>query len=253
MSAPHPSDTSGWTHDFEDAAQEWRRLFSELFGTFLLVLAGAGAAVVSAATHVSVGRGAEVTAPALTVMTVILFMGKVSGAHLNPVVSVAFALRREFPWRRVPGYIAVQLLGSVLACLFLWAALGKLGHLGAVHPAAGITDLQALAIEAVLTLGLVSTILGTASGAQNVGPLSAVGVAAYIALAGLWSSPVTGAAMNPVRFLGPAIAQVDFRHLWVYIAGPTIGALLSVGLAFVLRGPGGDAAAAKAAQGSTKE
>jgi aquaporin Z len=107
-------------------------------------------------------------------------------------------------------------------------------------------------MEAVLTLGLVSTILGTASGAQNVGPLSAVGVAGYIALAGLWSSPVTGAAMNPARFLGPAIVNLDFAHLWVYLGGPVIGALLAVGVAFILRGGGGDTTAARAAQGSPK-
>lgn len=93
----HPADTSDWTHDFEDAAREWRRLFSELFGTFLLVLAGAGPSVGSAATHEQIGRGAEVTAPALTVLAVTLFTGKVSGAHLNPVVTLAFGLRREFP------------------------------------------------------------------------------------------------------------------------------------------------------------
>jgi aquaporin Z len=131
--------------------------------------------------------------------------------------------------------------------------LGKVGHLGAVHAATGITDPEALAMEAVLTLGLVSTILGTASGAQNVGPLSAVGVAAYIGLAGLWSSPVSGAVMNPARFLGPAIALGDFHGLWIYLGGPFIGALLAVGVAFILRGSGGDAVASKAAQGSATE
>jgi aquaporin Z len=94
-----------WLHDFEELGHEWRRLFSEVFGTFLLVLAGAGPAVVAASVHVELGRGAEVTAPALTVLAVILFMGKVSGAHLNPVVTLAFCLRRDFSWRRVPGYL----------------------------------------------------------------------------------------------------------------------------------------------------
>jgi hypothetical protein len=108
---------------------------------------------------------------------------------------------------------------------------------------------QALAIEAVLTLGLVSTILGTASGAQNVGHLSAVGVAGYIALAGLWSSPVSGASMNPARSFGPAVVSGDFAHLWVYVVGPTVGALAAVGAAFVLRGRGGDTKATQAASG----
>jgi aquaporin Z len=128
------ADDVRWRQDFGDGAQEWRRLFSELFGTFLLVLAGAGAAVVSASTGQEIGRGAEVTAPALTVLAVILFMGKVSGGHLNPVVSMAFALRREFPWRRVPGYVIMQLGGALLGFVFLWATFGQIGHAGATEP-----------------------------------------------------------------------------------------------------------------------
>ena len=239
-----------WVRDFHDTRHEWRRLFSEVFGTFLLVLAGAGASVVAAAAHRDLGRTAEVAAPALTVLAVILFMGKVSGAHLNPVVTLAFALRRDFPWRRVPGYVAAELGGAVLACVFLSVTFSGAGHLGATVPGAGITDAQATAIEAVLTLGLVSTILGTASSAQNVGAMSAVGVGAYIALAGLWSSPISGASMNPARSFGPDLVLGDFRHFAVYVVGPAIGALLAVGAAFVLRGPGGDPNAEQAAQGS---
>jgi len=243
--AHHP-----WLEDFHDPRHEWRRLFSEVFGTFLLVLAGAGATVVTARMHHDLGRGAEVTAPALTVLAVILFMGKVSGAHLNPVVTLAFALRKDFRWRRVPAYVIAQLVGAAAAAGFLWATFGDVGGLGATRVGHGITDLQALAVEAVLTLGLVSTILGTASGAQNVGALSAVAVGAYIALAGLWSSPVTGASMNPARSFGPAVLTGSYTHLWVYIVGPVVGALAAVGAAVVLRGRGGDPTAAKAADGS---
>lgn len=239
-----------WVKDFREDGLEWRRLFSELFGTFLLVLAGAGTSVVAAATHRDLGRGAEVTAPALTVLAVILFMGKVSGAHLNPIVTLAFALRRDFPWRRIPGYVAAQLVGAGLACVFLRVTFSDVGHLGATLPGHGIGDGQALAIEAVLTLGLVSTILGTASGAQNVGAMSAVGVGAYIALAGLWSSPVSGASMNPARSLGPDMVRGDFGHIAVYVVGPVAGCLLACGAAWILRGPGGDPTAREAAQGS---
>src|ERR1700689_2002418 len=126
-----------WERRFADPSQEWRRLFSELFGTFLLVLVGAGAPVVNAVSHGAIGRGAAVTAPGLTVMAIILFMGAVSGAHLNPAVSFAFALRGDFPWRRVPRYIAAQLLGATLACLFLLAVLGNVHHLGATLPGPG--------------------------------------------------------------------------------------------------------------------
>jgi aquaporin Z len=126
-------------------------------------------------------------------------MGATSGAHLNPAVSMAFAARGDFPWRHVPGYIIAQLVEATLACLLLWALFGKVGLLGATEPGSGIRDWQALVMEFVLTAGLVSTILGTASRAQNLGPSSAFGVGAYIILAGFWASPISGASMNPEK------------------------------------------------------
>jgi aquaporin Z len=239
----------GKTYDFDDPRHEWRRLFSELLGTFFLVLVGAGGAVVNAQSQGAISRAAAVTAPGLMVVAIILFMGAVSGAHLNPAVSIAFAARGDFPWRRVPGYVIVQLLGATLACLFLWAVLGKLGMLGATEPGAGISATQAMFMELILTVGLVSTILGTASGAQNVGVFGALGVGAYIILAGLWSSPISGASMNPARSFGPDMALLDFSNYWVYVVGPIAGALIAVGIAWILRGPGGDRSGAAAAQG----
>jgi aquaporin Z len=237
--------------NFDDPRQEWRRLFAEVLGTFLLVLAGAGAGVVDAVSHGAVGRGASVTAPGLMVMAVILFMGAVSGAHLNPAVTLGFAVRGDFPWRRVPGYVLAELLGSTLAVLLLWAMFGKVGSLGATEPGAGISDLQAMLMEMTLTVGLVSVILGTASRSQNLGPLSALGVGSYIVLAGLWSSPISGASMNPARSFGPDLVLGNFDHYWVYVVGPVLGALIAVGFAFVLRGRAeiGGAAAAQGAIG----
>src|SRR4051812_8025523 len=237
------------TRDFDDPKLEWRRLFSELLGTFLLVLVAAGGGVVGAQSKGAISRTAAVTAPGLMVMAVILFMGVISGAHLNPAVSLGFAARGDFPWRRVPGYIVVQLVGATLACLFLKAVIGNIGGLGATVPGAGIADWQAMLFELVLTAGLLSTILGTASKAQNVGPLSALAVAGYIALAGLWSSPISGTSMNPARSFGPALASWDFSHYWVYVVGPLLGAAVAVLIAWVLRGPGGDAGGVAAAQG----
>jgi aquaporin Z len=239
-----------WAAAFDDPSQEWRRLFSELFGTFLLVLVGAGGGVIDAVSHGAIGRGAEVTAPGLTVMAIILFMGAVSGAHLNPAVSVAFAARGDFPWRRVPGYIAAQLVGATFAVLFLEAMFGTVGMLGATLPGPGVGDGQAILMEFVLTAGLVSTILGTASRAQNVGPLSAVAVAGYVILAGLWSSPITGASMNPARSFAPDLVLGDFSRFPVYVVGPLAGGLVAVGISWILRGRGGDANAIAAAQGS---
>jgi aquaporin Z len=236
--------------DFDDPRLEWRRLFAELFGTFLLVLVGAGAVVVGALSHGAISRTAAVAAPGLMVTAIILFMGAGSGAHLNPAVTLAFSLRSDFPWRRVPGYLFAQLAGATLACLVLWALYGKVGALGATEPGLGIPDWKAMLTELVLTLGLVSTILGTASRAQNVGALSAVAVGGYIILAGLWSSPITGASMNPARSFGPDLALARFDHLWVYWVGPAAGATIAVGIAWLLRGPGGDPGGITAARGT---
>jgi aquaporin Z len=246
----HAEREAMWVSRFFEPGWKWQRLFAELFGTFLLVSAGAGPAVVSAATHVAVSRTAAVTAPGLAVLAVILAMGAVSGAHLNPAVSLAFSLRGDFPWRRVPGYVLAQLAGATLAALVLWAILGKLGSLGATEPGRGISDLTAGAMEALLTAGLVSVILGTASRAQNIGPISGIGVAGYIVLAGLWASPVSGASMNPARSFGPDLALGDFSHYLVYLAGPLAGMLVAVGFSRLLRGRGGrDLIAARTAQG----
>jgi len=139
----------------------------------------------------AVPSGAAVVAPALLVAAIILFMGTVSGAHLNPAVSFAFALRGDFPWKRVPAYIVAQLIGAALATLLLSALIGKQGSAGLTLPGEGISTTTAMVWELVLTAGLVSVILGTASGAQQIGPLAAIGVGGYIALAGLWGAPVS--------------------------------------------------------------
>src|SRR3954464_11674761 len=210
--------------NFADTSQEWRRLFSELLGTFFLVLVAAGGGVMGQAFPDTISRAAAVTAPALMVFAVILFMGKVSGAHLNPAVSIAFALRGDFPWRRVPGYLVAQLAGACLAAWFLQSVVGVSATFGSNYAAPGYASFDAFLMEAVLTLGLVSVILGTASGAQNVGVTGALGVGGYIALAGLWGSPISGTSMNPARTFGPDLVSTDFSAYWVYVAGPLVGA-----------------------------
>jgi aquaporin Z len=235
--------------DFNDPRQAWRRFFSELLGTFFLVLAAAGAGMMGQAFPGVISRSAAVVAPALTVMAIILFMGKVSGAHLNPVVSIAFALRRDFQWRRVPGYVVAQLAGATLAALFLHAVINVSAKYGSNFPAHGYSDAAAFWMEFILTVGLVSVILGTASGAQNIGIFGAFGVGGYIALAGLWGSPISGASMNPARTFGPDLVSTTFTGYWVYIAGPLAGAAVAVLIAFVLRGKGGGQAGSGAAQG----
>jgi aquaporin Z len=234
--------------DFLEPAHEWRRLFSEAWGTFLLVVTAAGAGVVAAQSGGAITLAMKVTAPGLMVMAIIYFMGSVGGAHLNPAVTLAFAARRNFPWNRVPGYIAAQFLGGIAAAFFLRAMFGAIGLLGATTPGFGISSLKALIIEVLLTTGLVSTILGTASGARNIGSNGALAVGGYIALAGLWAAPISGASMNPVRSFAPDLMRGDMSTSWIYIAGPIAGAMIAVGFEWILKGPP-TAAGTSAAQG----
>jgi aquaporin Z len=237
--------------DFWDTSYEWRRLFGEAFGTFLLVTAAVGGGMVNARFGGTViPLASRVVAPALMITAVILFMGAVSGAHLNPAVSVAFALRQDFPWRRVPSYIGAQLAGAVLATLLLRGLVGAHGVAGLSVPGPGVSAGAALGWEILLTTGLVSVILGTASGAQQLGSVAAFGVGSYIALAGLFSAPMSGASMNPARSLGPDLVVGIWTAWWVYLVGPLIGAAIAVGIAHILRGPGGGAAGTAAAQGT---
>ena len=194
----------------------------------------------------------KVAAPGLMVMAIIYFMGAVGGAHLNPAVTLAFAVRRNFPWNRVPGYIIAQFVGGIVAAGFLWAMFGAVGLLGATTPGPGITVFKALIMEVLLTLGLVSTILGTASGARNIGSNGALAVGGYIALAGLWAAPISGASMNPVRSFAPDLVRGEMSTTWIYVAGPIIGAMIAVGFEWILKGKP-TAAGASAAQGSLEQ
>ena len=210
-----------------------RRLFAELLGTFLLTLVAMGGGMVNARFGgEAIGRAALVTAPGLMVGVVILFMGSVSGAHLNPGVSLAFAMRGDFPWRRLPGYVFAQFAGGSLATVLLIALIGAQGTAGLTLPGVSISVTTAMLWEGLLTTGLVSVILGTASGSQNVGALNALAVAGYIALAGLWAGPVSGASMNTARSLGPALVLGEGRAWWAYLIGPMAGSVVAVAIAY---------------------
>ncbi|MHB1432375.1 MAG: MIP/aquaporin family protein [Streptosporangiaceae bacterium] len=246
----HPNSVA-WQFDFANTRYEWRRLFAELFGTFLLVLVAAGGPMVNGRFGGQViSPAALVTAPGLMVLATILFMGTVSGAHLNPVVTLAFALRADFPMRRVPAYIAAQFVGALLAMGVLVVLVGRQGTAGLTLPGAGVPAVTAMLWEAVLTVGLVSVILGTASGAQQIGAMAAIAVGSYIALAGLIGAPVSGASMNPARSIAPALVLGDLTDWWAYLAGPLIGMAFALVFARILRGRGGGFFGSRAAQGT---
>ena len=238
--------------EFDDPKLEYRRLFSELWGTFLLVLVAAGGGVIGATSF-----GGELTlamkalAPGMMVMAIIFFMGTISGAHLNPAVTLAFAVRGNFPWIRVPAYIVAQVVGAVLAAWFLQVMYGGVMN-GATEPTPDVSLTVAMLTEAVLTLGLVSVILGTASGARNVGINGAIAVGAYIGLVSVWGAPVSGASMNPARSFAPELVGGNLTNYWIYLVGPIIGAMVAVGFEYILKGKP-TKAGAEAAQGILDE
>jgi aquaporin Z len=238
--------------DFDDASLEFRRLFSEVWGTFLLVLVAAGGGVIGAtAFGPDLTLAMRALAPGMMVMGIIFFMGTVGGAHLNPAVTLAFAVRGNFPWQRVPGYIVAQVIGAVLASVFLELMYGGIIN-GATEPTPDVSQGVAVLTEAVLTLGLVSVILGTATGARNIGFNGAIAIGAYVGLVSVWGAPVTGASMNPARSFAPMLVGGDLTNYWIYLVGPLLGAMVAVAFEWILRGrptKGG----AEAAQGVLDE
>lgn len=214
---------------FVQAVRPW---LAELVGTFALTLVAAGGEVINAVSGGQVGAAARAVAPGLMVMALIYALGDASGAHLNPAVSLAFALRRCFPWRHVPGYWAMQIVGAVSAAYLLHSLFGDAGHLGAPRPHYSLH--AALVMETLLTFLLVTVILGTATRYSLVGPNAALAVGATISLCGLFAAPISGASMNPARSLGPMLVGGETQHAWLYVLGPVLGSVLATGLMAIL-------------------
>ena len=213
----------------------WRRAAAEVVGTLLLTFVAAGAEVVARLHPEAISPATKAVAPGLVVLAMIYAVSDVSGAHLNPAVTLSFALRGDFHWRSVPAYWGAQVAGAAAAAGMLRGMFGPVAHLGTSTPHA--TDAVALAIEVTVTAALVLVILGTATRAGTIGPQAALAVGATIALNGLLFGPVSGASMNPARSLGPALVSGHAEHLWLYVVGPTLGGLVAVLLIWLIKGP----------------
>jgi len=222
-------------HAFLNRALEGRRIFAEAWGTFLSMLVVSGGAAVNAHFGGITPHADLYIARGMVSMCIVYFMGTISGAHLNPAVTFAFALRGNFPWNRVTGYIFGQCIGA-LAAVVLIRILFDGQNLGQTVPGVGISPIKAMVMEVILTTGLVNAILGTASGARNIGTNGAIAVGSYVALVGIWAGPACGASMNPIRSLAPDLVRGDFSTSWVYIVGPLIGATLGVAFEWILKG-----------------
>lgn len=227
-----------------------RSLFAEMLGTFILTFVAAGGQVAS---YLSGGEPSPALlslASGLIVMAIIFAIGNISGAHINPAVTWAFALRGVFPWSRLLPYWAAQLAGALLAALLIYGMFGLEKDLGATQPKQGPG--AGLAAEIVLTCILIIVVLTTATRLKVLGPNSAIPVAATVTACGIIGNPVSGASMNPAFSLGPMLVSGKWEHMWIYIEGPMLGALLAVGIVWILRGDG-SVAEKEAAQGKTAE
>lgn len=203
-----------------------RKLAAEVFGTFSLVFAGTGAVVVNDVSGGTVSHVGIALTFGLVVLAMIYAVGDVSGAHLNPAVTLGFFAARRFEGRWVGPYIAAQCVGALLASAVLRAMFPSHPTLGSTFPAGAAA--QSFVMEAVLTFILMFVILSVSSGAKEKGVLAGVAVGSVIALEALFAGPVSGASMNPARSLAPALVSWRLDSLWVYLAAPTLGALAGV-------------------------
>ncbi|HLL88980.1 MAG TPA: aquaporin [Tepidisphaeraceae bacterium] len=210
------------------------RYAAEAIGTFALVFAGTGAIVVN---HVSGGAvthvGVAVTF-GLVVMAMIYAVGDVSGAHLNPAVTLGFWLARRLPGRAVGPYLLSQLVGAVAASAVMRGLFGNVAKLGATLPTG--PDAQSLVLEAVLTAGLMFVILCVSTGPKEVGLMAGIAIGGVVGLEAMFAGPICGASMNPARSIAPAVVSGNLSSLWVYVAGPVLGAAVAVPCWRVTRG-----------------
>ena len=195
-----------------------RRCAAEFVGTFLLVFAGPGAVVIDGVSGGGVGSLGIGLSFGLAVMAAIYAVGHISGTHINPAVTVAFALSRHFPWTQVPAYLIAQLLGATAASAALLGLFGGVSNLGATVPSD--SPFQALGLEVILTLLLMFVVSAVATDARAVGQAAAIAIGGYVALAATFSGPITGASMNPALLSG------TWTNHWVYWVGPLAGAVL---------------------------
>ncbi len=200
-----------------------RRALAEGVATFALVFAGCGAIVADSVYDQALGTVGIALAFGLVIMVMVYATGHLSGAHINPAVTLAFALTRHFPAREAVAYIAAQLAGAIAGALVLLAVWpDQPADLGATVPSVGTGS--ALVYEAILTALLMFVIMAVATDTRAVGAAAAIAIGGTVGLDALFGGPVTGASMNPARSIGPALVGATFGDLWIYIVGPVAGA-----------------------------
>ncbi|MGA0853908.1 MAG: MIP/aquaporin family protein [Luteolibacter sp.] len=210
------------------------KLTAEFLGTFIMVFAGTGAIVIDQTHGGVIGHVGVALTFGLVVMAMIHTFGDVSGAHMNPAVTLGFAVAGRFSWSAVAGYIVAQLAGAFAASGLLKLLFPASPMLGATLPAGSVG--QSFVLEIVLTAILMLTILSVSTGEREKGITAAIAIGSVVGLEAMFAGPISGASMNPARSLAPAVVSGNFQHLWLYPVATVLGALIAVPLSRLVRG-----------------
>lgn len=208
------------------------KLLSEFLGTFTLVFAGTGAIVINDVSGGVIGHAGIALTFGLVVMAMIYTFGDVSGAHLNPAVTLGFAVGGRFEWKAVPGYVLTQIVGALAASGVLRLLFPAHEKLGATLP--GGSAMQSFVLEVILTAILMLTILRVSAGAKEKGITAGIAIGGVVGLEAMFAGPICGASMNPARSLAPALVSGHLEHLWIYLTATVLGAFVAVPLAKAL-------------------
>ncbi|KAH6791156.1 hypothetical protein C2S51_006162 [Perilla frutescens var. frutescens] len=201
-----------------------KKVIAEIIATYLLVFVTCGSAAISGSDEHKVSRLGASVAGGLIVTVMIYAVGHISGAHMNPAVTLAFAAVRHFPWNQVPFYAAAQVTGATSAGFTLRILLHPIKHVGTTSPSG--TDIQALVMEIVVTFSMMFVTSAVATDTKAVGELAGIAVGSAVCITSILAGPVSGGSMNPARTIGPAIASNYYRGIWVYLLGPLCGTLV---------------------------
>ena len=203
-----------------------KRFTSELIGTFAMIFFGCGAMAVNEVNEGILTHPGVAIVWGLVVMVMIYAFAEISGAHFNPAVTVAFAFAKKFKWREVPAYITAQLVGAIMACVFLKYLFPESVYIGATIPT--ITPIKAFLLEFILTYFLILVIINVSTGSKEIGPIAGIAIGSVILLEAMFAGPLTKASMNPTRSLAPALVTGNLSHIWLYLSAPFVGGVFAV-------------------------
>lgn len=204
-----------------------KKYLSEYLGTFILLFVGTGCVVVNQQYGGPLGLGGIATVWGLVIIATVYSFGDISGNHLNPAVTLAFAVDKRFEWKEVLPYLLAQFLGAISASILLHFLFPENKTLGLTQPAG--SELQSFILEGIMTFILMMVILRVSTGAKEKGITAGIVIGATVWLLVLFGGPVSNTGLNPTRSIAPALVTMNFQHLWIYVTAPFIGALAAVG------------------------